>query len=197
MYVAYYLDRPQRVEEAYEQTIALMYYYNAVGNLEASKVGILGWAKREKWMQYFMRRPRVCSGDPSKKRSSSSPYGTTTSTAMIDHGLQLVASYIEDYWEEMWFLDMLNQLLKYSDEKKGKFDIVAALQMVEIADEELSDIIPIASTPIEQQFQDIGYYKDEKGYTRFGVIPKEKKLQAKARWDLYEGRSVTSNPYYK
>jgi hypothetical protein len=54
-----------------------------------------------------MRRPRVCSGDPTKKRSSSSPYGTTTSTAMIDHGLQLVASYIEDYWEEMWFIDML------------------------------------------------------------------------------------------
>jgi len=27
-----------------------MYYYNAVANLEASKVGILGWAKRERWM---------------------------------------------------------------------------------------------------------------------------------------------------
>ena len=120
MYVAYYLNRPQRIEEAYEQTLAMMYYYNALGNLEASKVGILGWAKREKWMQYFMRRPRVCSGDPSKKRSFSSPYGTTTSVAMIEHGLQLVASYIEDYWEEMWFLEMLEQLLKYSDENKGK-----------------------------------------------------------------------------
>jgi len=27
-----------------------MYYYNAVANLEASKVGILTWAKKEKWM---------------------------------------------------------------------------------------------------------------------------------------------------
>jgi hypothetical protein len=60
MYVAYYLDRPQRIEEAYEQTLALMYYYNAVANIEASKVGILTWAKKEKWMNYFMRRPRVC-----------------------------------------------------------------------------------------------------------------------------------------
>ena len=197
MYVAYYLDRPQRIEEAYEQSIALMYYYNAIGNLEASKVGILGWAKRERWMQYFMRRPRVCSGDPTKKRSSSSPYGTTTSTAMIDHGLQLVASYIEDYWEEMWFIDMLEQLLKYSDEKKGKFDIVAALQMVEIADEELSEVIPVAVKSIENQFQDIGYYKDEKGYTRFGVIPKQITQQVKARWDLYDGKNVNSNPYYR
>jgi len=54
-----------------------------------------------------MRRPRVCSGDPSKKRSANSPFGTTTSVAMIEHGIQLVADYIEDYWEEMWFLDML------------------------------------------------------------------------------------------
>ena len=64
-----------------------MYYYNSVANLEASKVGILGWAKREKWMHYFMRRPRICSGDPSKRKSATAPYGTTTSTAMIEHGL--------------------------------------------------------------------------------------------------------------
>jgi hypothetical protein len=85
-----------------------MYYYNSIANLEASKVGILGWAKREKWMHFFMRRPRICSGDPSKKRSGTSPYGTTTSVAMIEHGISLVADYIENYWEEMWFLDMLN-----------------------------------------------------------------------------------------
>ena len=197
MYVAYYLDRPQRIEEAYEQTIALLYYYNARANLEASKVGILGWAKREKWMQYFMRRPRVCSGDPSKKRSSTSPYGTTTSVAMIEHGIQLVADYIEDYWEEMWFIDMLNQLLKYSDENKGKFDIVAAMQMAEIADEEVSELIPVAVKEIKNEFQDIGYYKDEKGYTRFGVIPKQSQPQVRARWDLYDGRNVTSNPLYR
>ena len=198
MYVAYYLDRPQRIEEAYEQSLALMYYYNAIGNLEASKVGILGWAKREKWMQYFMRRPRVCSGDPSKKKSSTSPYGTTTSVAMIQHGIQLVASYIEDYWEEMWFIDMLNQLLKYSDENKGKFDIVAAMQMAEIADEELSELVPVAVKPVSQEFQDIGYYKDEKGYTRYGIIPKQNQQTAKVNWDLSDGNvNITSNPRYR
>lgn len=198
MYVAYYLDRPQRIEEAYEQSLALMYYYNAIGNLEASKVGILGWAKREKWMQYFMRRPRVCSGDPSKKRSSTSPYGTTTSVAMIQHGIQLVASYIEDYWEEMWFLDMLNQLLKYSDENKGKFDIVAAMQMAEIADEELSELVPVQVKSIKDEFQDIGYYIDEKGYRRFGIIPKQKTEQARVKWDTHDGNiNITSNPLYR
>lgn len=197
-YVAYYIDRPQRIEEAYEQSIALMYYYNAIGNLEASKVGILGWAKRERWMQYFMRRPRICSGDPNKKRSGSSPYGTTTAVAMIEHGLSLVADYIENYWEEMWFIDMLEQLLKYSYENKGKYDIVAAMQMAEIADEELSELVPVESKKIEKEFQDIGYYKDENGYTRYGIIPKQQQIQtAKAKWDNYDGKNVTSNPLYR
>ena len=197
MYVAYYLDRPQRIEEAYEQTVALLYYYNAMANLEASKVGILGWAKTEKWINYFMRRPRVCSGDPNKKRSFNAPYGTTTAVAMIQHGLQLVASYIENYYDEIWYLEMLEQLLKYSFENKGKFDIVAAMQMAEIADEEMSELIPTTTTTVKQEFQDIGYYKDENGYTRFGVIPKSKQSQINVSWNNYDDRNVTSNPRYR
>jgi len=44
--------------------------------------------------------------------------------------------------------------------------------MCEVADEELAGITPCTTKPISSGFQDIGYYKDEKGYTRFGVIPK-------------------------
>jgi len=70
--------------------------------------------------------------------------------------------------------------------------------MAEIADEEISEVVPVAVKEVKNEFQDIGYYKDEKGYTRFGVIPKEfKQPQVKARWDLYDGRNVTSNPYYR
>ena len=116
---------------------------------------------------------------------------------MIDHGLQLVANYIEDYWENIWFIDMLEQLLKYSDENKGKFDIVAAMQMTEIADEEVSELVPVAQKEIKEQFQDIGYYKDEKGYTHFGIIPKQNQFQLKANWDQYDGGNVNSNPNYR
>ena len=92
---------------------------------------------------------------------------------------------------------MLNQLLKYSDENKGKFDIVAAMQMAEIADEEVSELVPVAVKEVKNEFQDIGYYKDEKGYTRYGVIPKQITQNIKARWDLYDGGNVTSNPNYR
>jgi len=44
--------------------------------------------------------------------------------------------------------------------------------MCEIGDEELNDIIPRENKELKNEFQDIGYYRDERGYMRHGVIPK-------------------------
>jgi hypothetical protein len=46
------------------------------------------------------------------------------------------------------------------------------LQMCEIADEELTGIPPRAVQPIQKQWVDIGYYTDENGVKRKGVIKK-------------------------
>lgn len=195
-YVAYYLDRPDDIREAYKQTIGLLMYYQALANIEASRLSVLTYARDNKFMQYFMRRPRVCYGDNIKRRTANQ-YGTTTATAMIDHGIQLVADYVEDYCHNIWFPEFLDQLNFYTDENKGKFDMIAAAQMCEIGDEELNDIIPKEQKKYKEEFQDIGYYKDENGYTRFGVIPKQITLQARATWDLYDGKNITSNPNYR
>ena len=69
--------------------------------------------------------------------------------------------------------------------------------MAEVGDEELNDIIPKEQQEYKKEFQDIGYYKDERGYTRYGVIPKQITQQIKAHWNLYDGKNVTSNPYYR
>lgn len=71
--------------------------------------------------------------------------------------------------------------------------------MAEIADEELNGVVPKSNKPISQDFQDIGYYKDERGYTRFGIIPKNQftKNQVIATWDIYDGKNITSNPNYR
>jgi hypothetical protein len=73
-----------------------------------------------------MKRPRVCYGDNIKRRSANQ-YGTTTTTAMIDHGIDLVADYVEDYCHNIWFIEFLNQLNLYTDENKRKFDIIASM----------------------------------------------------------------------
>jgi hypothetical protein len=46
--------------------------------------------------------------------------------------------------------------------------------MAEIADEELSELSPVAVKDTKKEFKDIGYYKDENGYIHYGVIPGKK-----------------------
>jgi len=73
------------------------------------------------------------------------------------------------------------------------------MQMCEVGDEELNDIVPREFKPVSTGFQDIGYYKDSKGYTRFGVIPKQTNLEVKGQIDTgyQEGYNITSNPRYR
>ena len=66
---------------------------------------------------------------------------------------------------------MLNQLLTYSYQDKKKFDIVAAVGMCEIADEELSGITPSTVSNVSNEWQNFGYYTDENGIKRKGLIP--------------------------
>jgi len=44
--------------------------------------------------------------------------------------------------------------------------------MCELADEELGGVVATDIEPEEEQFQDIGYYIDDTGVKRFGVIPR-------------------------
>ena len=196
MYVAYYLDRPDDIRDAYKQTMALLWYYQAKANIEATRLSVLTYARDNKFAHFFMKRPRACYGANPERRTNNQ-YGTTATTAMIEHGTDLVASYVEDYCHNIWFIEFLEQLNLYTDENKGKFDMVAACQMCEVGDEELNDILPKERKKENDEFQDIGYYKDEKGYTRFGIIPKQITQQVKAHWDQYDGKNVTSNPYYR
>lgn len=195
-YIAYYLDRPNDIREAYKQTIALLMWYNCQANIEATRLSLITYARDNQFMQYFMKRPRICYGDNIKQRSNNQ-YGTTATKAMIDHQTDLIADYVEDYGSNIWFTEFLEQLISYSDENKGKFDIVAAMGMAEVGDEELSGVVPKPINSIQKTFQNIGYYKDEKGYTHFGVIPSTQQFQTKATWDLYDGRNITSNPRYR
>jgi len=71
--------------------------------------------------------------------------------------------------------------------------------MCEIGDEELNDIIPRENKELKNEFQDIGYYRDEKGYMRYGVIPKNYSNDGVKATLEYpsDGRNVNSNPNYR
>ena len=131
----------------------------------------------------FMARPEFAvSGNTRKSRVSKRLIGLPATEAVIKHGLDLVGMYINDYYNEICFDEMLEQMLNYSYENKRKFDIIAALQMCEIADESMYDITPSVQDSIKNNWQDIGWYTDENGYKRFGVIPQNIIPMAKWRY---------------
>lgn len=84
----------------------------------------------------------------------------------------LIAEFVEDYCHTIWFEEVLDQLVRYNPENKTKFDIIAALGMTLLADQELTGRAPAIVKPVDDGFEDFGYYIDENGYRQWGVIPK-------------------------
>lgn len=174
-YVAIYKDRPNDIREAYRTTIKLAQYYNAVINIEATRQSIIPWAREKKFLKYFMKRPRATLTDSLK--NTNKQYGTPATAAIIAHQTDLIADYINDYSHTIWFDEMLDEFNRYTDENKRKFDIVASVAMCELADEELAGVIPKQVTVQNDTWQDVGYYTDEHGCKRWGVIPKKNNIE--------------------
>lgn len=170
-FVAIYKDRPHDVRECYKIAIKLAQYYNAIINIEATRQGIIPFARERKLLNLFMKRPRATLSD--SIRNTNKQYGTPATAAIIDHQTDLIADYVNDYYHLMWFEEMLDELNRYTDENKRKFDIVAAMAMALLADEELQGTVPKVLETVKDTWQDIGFYTDEYGNKRYGTIPKQ------------------------
>ena len=181
VYVAMYKDRPKDLREAYENAAKLLTYYGCQAVLESTRTAIITYFRDKKYLHMLMRRPRSTMPDVAK--GNSNMYGTPATVKVINHYRELIYDFILDYSHTMAFLSMIDQLLRYSDEKKKDFDIVAAMGMCELGDEELSVKKPEAREPADKQFRDMGWFKDERGYRHYGKIPKTKEeLYGKTRF---------------
>lgn len=192
--VALYKDRPGNIREAYKIAMCLLRYYNCRVNIEATRVGMVTWARENNCLNFFMKRPRATLTDI--QRGTTKQYGTPATKAIIEQQTDLIADFVEDYCHTIWFEEILEQLNTYNDENKTKFDIIAALGMTELADQELSGRQPINVVQEVEQFEDFGYYTDERGYKRFGVIPKKQNTQLNIYQQTYDDpyRIETSDP---
>lgn len=170
-FVAMYKDRPNDVRECYKIAIKLAQYYNAQVNIEATRQGIIPYAKERKLLNLFIKRPRATLSDA--MINTNKQYGTPATPAIIDHQTDLIADYVNDYCHLIWFEDMLDELNRYTDENKRKFDIVAATAMALLANEELQGFVPKFVENKKDLWVDIGYYTDDLGRRRFGPIPKQ------------------------
>ena len=175
-YVAIYKDRPKNINTAYDMAFKLLVWYNAQAILEYTKFGFAKFLENERRTDLLMARPDFATTGKTKRNPTKKLIGIPSTVPVISHGLELIATYLSEGWQDIYFEDMLYQLLNYSFEDKRKFDIVAALVCVEIADEALMTIKPVKANSVSNQWQDIGWYKNEKGFMQFGVIPSKNKL---------------------
>lgn len=184
-YVAYYKDRPKDIREAFDMVIKLAMFYNAKVMIEATRVSVITYMKEHKKSNFLFRRPTASL--PQTTKVNNRQYGCPATQTIIEHQLDLIDNFINDYYYTIRSLELLNELCKYSYENKKKFDFVAAAGMVELADEELMGQVPKVQERYKSEWKDIGYYTDEYGYKRFGVIPQniEKKTYSEQiyyRW---------------
>lgn len=193
-YVAMYKARPNDVRDAYKTAIKLLQYYNCKANLEATRVSMLSWAREKKYLNYFMYRPVATypAGNNPKRRT----IGTPASVAIIDHQTDLIRDYVNDFCQDIWFEEMLDELSRYTDEMKRKFDIIAAMGLCELGDEDMMGVTPRQVENVDDSFQDFGYYIDpETGYRRQGMIPKKIITKAIINSIPYDNLGIrTSNP---
>lgn len=170
-YVAMYKDRPQKIRDAYEIAMKLCVWYNCKAMLEYTKISIQKYFEQYKKSHLFMARPEFAVSNRAKRTTTKNLIGLPATEAVIKHGLELIEMYVEDYWQDIMFDEMLEQLLNYSYEEKRKFDIVAALGMCEIGDEAMLGFSVKNAQSTKQEWKDYGYYYDENGHKRFGIIP--------------------------
>lgn len=179
-YVAMYKDRPRDPREAYENAAKLLVYYSTKAVLESTRTTVLTYFRDHKYIHLLMKRPRATMPDVSK--GNPNMYGTPATLKVIEHYRELIYDFCLDYAHTICFREMIEQLLNYSDEKKKEFDIVAAMGMCELGDEEMSVRKPEAQAPKEKEFRDIGWYTDSRGYKHYGIIPKtEEERHGRAR----------------
>ncbi len=169
MYVAMYNDRPKYLKEAYDTAAKLLVYYGCKAVLESTRTAILTYFRDNKLIHLLMKRPRSTMTDVVK--GNSNMYGAPATVKTITHYRELLYDFILDYSHTMHFRDMVDQLLRYSDAKKKEFDIVAAMGMAELGDEELAVLKPKERIKKNKEFHHVGWWTDFRGYKHYGIIP--------------------------
>ena len=177
LYVAKYKKRSADVRTDWDNALKLAYYYNSEVNIEYTKIGIVGWFRDKGFYHLLKKRPTInlSGGDPKK---NSNLIGTTAAGPIIDHQDQKIAAYIDDYYQEIWFKDLLEQLQDYDRDNRTKFDLVIAMGLCELADEDLMGQVAKPPQAITSELELWGYYTDPTtGYKKYGIIPSKSSAQ--------------------
>ena len=114
--------------------------------LEYTKITFQQFLIERKKENLLMSRPEYAVSVRNKKKSNKRLIGIPGTEAVIKHGLELISSFLSDYYYTIDYPEILEELLKYTYENKRKFDIIAAMSCCEIGDEAMTGILPVKRT---------------------------------------------------
>lgn len=186
IYVAKYVERPKDERQAFERALKLAVYYNLRFNVERTRKEVISYFRQRKMLRYIAKEVSIVGSnmDPAKAKKRMSVEGTTINPRIINHYIGLIREYILDYGENIYFEDMLDELINFSYELKTKFDLTVAMGMCELLDEDDAALnVVVTKAKIEVKQQVMGYYIDSNGYKKFGAIPDK---DIKASKELHE-----------
>lgn len=165
--VAIYKDRPDHIQVAFDTALKLCMFYNCKTLVEATRISIKQYFEKEHKLDFLMRRPRATANSWGK--TNFKQFGCPATEHIIQHQLDLIEQYIVDYCDQIQFPEMLEELIRYSYENKRKFDIVAALGMTLLADEDMIGKVARTDTPVANRSV-IAYVKNEWGQMELKTV---------------------------
>lgn len=176
--VAIYKDRPTNVDEAYDNALKLAQFYNAKVLFEATRVGIFKHFQKYNKTGYFLKRPRQTI---SSNKQNATQYGCPATPAIIEHYIELIQQYVFDYYDQIDFIEVIDELTRWSYEAKGKFDLTVAFGLALLADEDMLGKHPKV-TQEKQKMPNFGYYRNEYGQKVYGIIKETQPDVARYGW---------------
>ena len=175
IYVAYYNHRADDVRDDYENVLKLSMFFNAKINLEYAKVGIVGHFRMRSQYHRFVKRPTIATAnnmDADPLKTKSSLIGTPPSTPYIDYQDGKLKEYIDDSSHNIWFDPALEQLIEYDRGNRTPSDLVIAMGLCELMDDDLLGKIAKPQAAVSEGFELFGYYKDPNtGRKKYGKVP--------------------------
>jgi|TARA_R100001594_G_scaffold25204_2_gene49364 hypothetical protein len=108
--VAEYTDRPRTAMDFWDNCLKLAVYYNAKMLIEYTKIGILDYFKRMGAIKYLKEKPKSAHTPHTTVRNRYGVHMNKQVKALLE---QVVDTYVKDSVEDIWFMELLNELADY------------------------------------------------------------------------------------
>ena len=187
LYVAFYNERSDDVRYDYENVIKIAIFYNAKVNIEYTKINIVSFFRAKGQFWRLLKRPSIAIGSNVSGNKASQLIGTPATHAIIAHQDQKLADYIDDYYYQILYAPVLEQMRDYDANNRTPSDFVIACGLTELADEDMLGKMATVSGSASEEIEEFGFYRDGRGKKKWGTPPKKSSELKSISKDEYEG----------